>query len=160
MASLSLAAVTFPQLLSTNIFTSNLNPAMFVLSAMYIHLPSSWKTHNVSLTYMRWQMVTSMRNGKQTERLTWSLPRISTCWIRLSQLVTGADCPTDRKLSTATVKWTNPILARSICFHKDLEYVSLRIAAGPLIVSASSQNWCIKGQRLIQHGLLSCLHMS
>lgn len=138
MASLSLAAVTFSQALSTNIFVSSLDPLMSVLSAMNIQLPSSWNRQCLP-QWHTWQMVLSFKGlwdfktkkmqhaerDSMRERwqarwacLTCSLPWISRGWISLSQPDTGADCPTDRRPRTAATTKVNFIMARHFYSHK------------------------------------------
>lgn len=86
--------------------------------------------------------------GDETVSLTCSLPWISRGWIRLSQLLTGADCPTDRRLSTATATRIKPVMAHLLIVS----------ASGLKLVRA--KNWCIKVQRLIPHELSPyCLHV-
>lgn len=69
--------------------------------------------------------------GKR-ECLTWSLPWISIGWIRLSQLLTGAECPVDRRPSTATAMWMNHIM--TLFWHQATNPVSL---CRPLFVDKS-----------------------
>lgn len=113
MLLLLLEAVTFTQLLSTNIPVISLDSGTSVLSAMTIHLPRSWKRQpRPQLCQIKFNTQQQKKaNLKGWMNVTWSCVCISSCWVRFPQLSTGADCPPDSRLNTATTAYIDLIMA-------------------------------------------------